>query len=87
MSALRSSFNENINLTAQEWDELIGAKLDSASLEGQMIDFLARVPLLMRRGRFVLGRQSRMQAPSPSIEHEARVLHHDFLPVLAGLRE
>jgi len=51
------------------------------------MNFLARAPTLMRRGGFVLGRESRMQEPSPSIEHEAHVLHQDFLPVLAGFRE
>ncbi|KAL2812623.1 hypothetical protein BJX63DRAFT_240890 [Aspergillus granulosus] len=44
-------FNPNIQLTAQEWKELVENELDTGTPEGTMLALLARVPNILNRVR------------------------------------
>ncbi|KAK2760762.1 hypothetical protein FQN54_001998 [Arachnomyces sp. PD_36] len=44
-------FNDRIQLSAQEWKDLIESALDKSTSEGHMMRCLARLPVIMRRGR------------------------------------
>ncbi|KAJ5292961.1 uncharacterized protein N7443_008914 [Penicillium atrosanguineum] len=47
-------FNDRINLTPEEWTDLVKSDLDSNTPEGQMMICLSQAPDLMRRGREAL---------------------------------
>lgn len=47
-------FNDRINLTQKEWDDLVTSEFDENSPEGRILGCLAHGPDLMRRGRQVL---------------------------------
>ncbi|KAJ5650673.1 transcriptional regulator family: Fungal Specific TF [Penicillium longicatenatum] len=47
-------FNDRINLTQAEWDDLVTSEFDQNTPEGRILGCLARGPDLMRRGRQIL---------------------------------
>ncbi|KAJ5759272.1 hypothetical protein N7520_006428 [Penicillium odoratum] len=47
-------FNDRINLTQKEWDELVTNEFDEHTPEGRILQCLARGPNVMCRGRYIL---------------------------------
>ena len=77
-------FNSNINLTAEEWNDLVGFGNNKPN---DTIEYIMRALRLMREGGFVMDCKAVNHVLSPSIEFEAQMLRRRYLPILAGLQD
>ncbi|KAJ5093942.1 hypothetical protein N7456_009803 [Penicillium angulare] len=75
-------FNDRIDLTPTEWDELVRNEFDANTPEGRILQNLAKGPHLMRQGRQIL-----QTASDPTnIYNEVRTLYQECKKDLQELR-
>ncbi|CAI7601009.1 unnamed protein product [Penicillium manginii] len=75
-------FNDRINLTPEEWDNLVRNDYDSSTPEGQMLLNLSKAPNLMRRGREAL----RTATDTTSLRDEVWSIYQDCKTNLSTMK-
>ena len=74
-------------MTQQQWRNLVYSRIDTDTIDGQMMQCLARLPDLMDRGRYALKSYLPNSLKFLGVREEVRSLRDSFAPNLEGLRD
>ena len=78
--------DDKVNLSRQQWKELVEDQIDKTSPEGELMRILSRVPDLIRRGRAALSLVPRDHSALSEYQSECGELRNRLNPILASMR-
>jgi hypothetical protein len=87
LQAVEGLVNGKVQMTSQQWRDLVYNEIDNDTIDGQMMKCLAYLPDLMSRGRQVLKTPSVPFSSRLEFQQEVRNLHESFGVVLKSLRD